>query len=638
MNNEILLYTAIQDGDAERFRQQLAAAGKSPTVRVNSPGGSVFEGIAIANAITAHGKVHVVIDGLAASIASLIAIAGRRVEMSANALLMIHQPWLAQASGTADALRRDATALDKAADAMLGAYVARTGRPADEIRSAMAAETWFTAPEALAFGLVDAVIDALPLAASIDLSGFHNIPERIRAMTETITPQTAADTAAELRAALIERNTDIKQRFDGFAKGYPGRVEQIQPVYAAALANLDWTPQQFSDTVLKEFEKTPDEPIGAGYTTRPWETGRNQHHGQFRAAAVDALLLRGQVAVHNPHPAARDIQGMSLVQIAETFLSHQGHTSGGSPLGTIRAAMTTSDFPYLLSDTAAKALMRGYEFEPASHRIWTRETFARDFKPQSRVALSEAPELLEKGEGSEYQDGRLHDIKRAPNFQLVTYGRILSISRNALVNDDLQAITRLPEAFGASAARKEADVIYGMLIDNPEMLDGNPLFSAAHGNLAVAAGVLNVSTLSAARTSMRRQKGPNGGYLNPVPKYLIVPAELETDALQLVAAEKIETTPSADQTRTAIAPGLRWVQELVVVVDPRLDDDSPGGWYLAASHDQIDTCERVFLEGQRGVFTEEEQDFSTDAFRLKARLDFAATYPDWVGLHKVPLS
>ena len=597
----------------------------------------------MANAITAHGNVTIAIDGLAASIASLIAISGRRVTMATNALVMIHMPWM-QAGGTAEALRRDATALDKATEAMLSGYTDRTGRPADEITALMAAETWFTATEALAFGLVDSLVDPLPMAAALDLSKFSNIPPRIKAMTETTTPQAAAtETAADLRAALIERNSDIKTRYNAFCHAFPGRVDQVRPVFDAAMANLDQTPDQFTTAVLAKMAETPDEPVVGAYSTRV-DLGRNHHHGEFRAAAVDALLIRGHVSVPRPHPGARDVLGMSTVQIAETLLSHRGRESGGSPLGTIRAAMTTSDFPMLLSDTAERALMRGYENEPASHRIWTRETFARNFKPQSRVAISEAPELLEKKESSEYKDGRLHDIKRAPNFQLVTYGRMLSISREALVNDDLQAITRLPEAFGASAARKEADVVYGLLASNPPMMDGNALFSEAHSNLAPSNLALSVYGLSIARANMRKQKGPNGGHLNPVPRYLIVPADLETTALQLVAAERIETFHRAqlprdlvgDETRTIIAPSLRWVQELIVVVDPRLDDDASLPWYLAASHEQIDTCERVYLEGQRGVFTEEEQNFSTDEFRLKARLDFTATIPDWVGLYKAP--
>ncbi len=75
---------------------------------------------------------------------------------------------------------------------------------------------------------------------------------------------------------------------------------------------------------------------------------------------------------------------------------------------------------------------------------------------------------------------------------------------------------------------------------------------------------------------------------------------------------------------------------LIVVVDPRLDDDDAATWYLAADSEQVDTAERVYLDGQRGVFTEEDQEFSTDNYRLKARLDFAATIPDWAGLTKTP--
>jgi hypothetical protein len=199
------------------------------------------------------------------------------------------------------------------------------------------------------------------------------------------------------------------------------------------------------------------------------------------------------------------------------------------------------------------------------------------------------------------------------------------------VNDDLGGFTRYPQAFGAAAARKEADVVYSLLTSNPTMSDGTALFHADHGNLLGAIS-LNVTGLSEARVKMRKQQGPNGGYLNPVPRYLIVPAALETAALVLVASQRITENESTD--REVEANALQWIKDLVVVVDPRLDADSATAWYLAAHYDQIDTAERVYLDGQRGVFTEDETEFTTDNYRLKARLDFAATIPDWAGLVK----
>jgi hypothetical protein len=555
---------------------------------------------------------------------------------------MLHQPWTSS-GGTADDLRRDAAALDQAAKSLVTGYASKSQRPAAEITALMAAETWLTADEALAAGFVDAITAAPAMAAHFDLTRFQNIPSKVRNMTTETTeaPSNITEIRAgierDTRARIHARNETLKVRFDAFCRANPGREHDIQAAYADVLADFDATPETFTDKVLAKLAEG-QEPIAVHNHTRPgeWQDrapaiiyGRNAHHGEFAAAAVDGLLQRGGVTIAKPHPAAADVRGMSMVQVADTMLSQAGRNPGRSPIASIRAAMTTSDFPALLANTAGKALMMGYEQEPASHRIWTRETFARDFKDQTRVAISEAPELLEKPEAAEYTAGALSD--RGESFKLVTYGRMMVITRESLVNDDLNAFTRFPMAFGASAARKEADVVYSLLTSNPTMGDGTALFHADHGNLLGAVS-LNVAGLSDARTKMRKQRGPNGGYLNPVPRYLIVPAALETAALVLVASQRITEIESTD--REVEATALQWIRDLVVVVDPRLDDDSATAWYLAADPLQIDTAERVYLDGQRGVFTEEDQEFTTDNYRLKARLDFAAAIPDWAGLVK----
>lgn len=110
---ELFIYEGIETGSAKAFVDQLNASKGPLTIRINSGGGSVFEGLVMYNAIQRRGKVTVKIDGLAASIASLIAMAGNRIEMASNALLMIHNPW-SGSSGDAAALRRQAELLDKA--------------------------------------------------------------------------------------------------------------------------------------------------------------------------------------------------------------------------------------------------------------------------------------------------------------------------------------------------------------------------------------------------------------------------------------------------------------------------------------------------------------------------------------------
>lgn len=172
---EILLYDAIGnyfgEFSAKGFATALAAVPRSEriTLRINSPGGDVFEALAIYNQAKNHaGGVDVVIDGLAASAASLIAMVGQRITIAEGAMLMIHLPW-AGAVGTAEDMRRVAELLDKIVeDSNLPIYAGRTGQTPEQIRDWLIAETWLSAAEAVQFGFADAIdpVTAKPAPAA----------------------------------------------------------------------------------------------------------------------------------------------------------------------------------------------------------------------------------------------------------------------------------------------------------------------------------------------------------------------------------------------------------------------------------------------------------------------------------------
>lgn len=160
------------------------------------------------------------------------------------------------------------------------------------------------------------------------------------------------------------------------------------------------------------------------------------------------------------------------------------------------------------------------------------------------------------------------------------------------------------------------------------MADLNALFHVDHNNLMTGAA-LSMTTLAKARAAMRKQTGMNGAILNIVPRFLIVPASLESTAEQLV-------TSMVDPTKQNATPQLAWIRGLDIVVDARLDADSATAWYLAADSNQVDTVEIAYLQGQRGAFIDQEQNFDSDNLTVKCRLDFQAAPIDWIGLIKNP--
>ena len=157
-----------------------AKSAKAINVRINSPGGDVFEGMAIRNLLVQSGKkVTVDIDGLAASIASVIAMAGSEIRMAEGGMMMIHDAW-AGTIGNSDELRKTADVLDQISGEIAGIYARRVISDEKAMRKLMKAETWMTASDAMEQGFITAVAEPMRMAASIDPKRFkyQNIPQQ----------------------------------------------------------------------------------------------------------------------------------------------------------------------------------------------------------------------------------------------------------------------------------------------------------------------------------------------------------------------------------------------------------------------------------------------------------------------------
>jgi len=687
------------------------------TVRLNSYGGSVADGLAIYNALRRHpARVTVTVEGVAISIASLVAMAGDRIEMAENALMMIHAPW-AMAVGNAEDMRVAAETLDRYAEAMAASYARASGRAQDDVLGLLTdgADHWYSASEAVAAGFAHTISDAMAAAANIphrfrsqamaahahgphagrrlagrlndaiDAIDSNNDDERTRS---AVIDQMASEAGIEASTVNSILNAEINcpplERLEGFARvaGLPSVDEQrsaaesdgctydsqgqarlcnppqptesnmtseqlrtrnqqiraafrpfqadpgIRDLEAECLADPDMTADQARAKLLDKMGEGVEPANPANYAPHAGSSRVSVRDSadEFRAAVSDAILGRYGVTVSNPHPAAADFANMNIGDLCSTVLSHAGRRPrDDSRAGLVNAALTTSDFPNLLQDVAHKALMTGFsENEAASHRRWTRAGQAEDFREHRRVALSEAPNLSKVPEHGEYEHGALDDA--GESIKVDTYGRIVSISRQSLINDELGELARVPASMGQAAARKEADLAYGLLINNPSMRDGVALFDAAHANVATGAA-LSVDSLGEARQLMRVQRGIKGeATLNLAPTFLIVPAALETDAEKLLAS--LQPNKAADAVPD-------WVRQLEVVVDSRLDEDSAKAWYLAASPATIDTIEVARLGGD-GAEVMTDEGFDTDTLRFKVRLDVGAAALDWRGLVRNP--
>ena len=396
-------------------------------------------------------------------------------------------------------------------------------------------------------------------------------------------------------------------------------------------ASLDAARSAILDALAGESDQNGrrSEPIAA--TAR----GTDQRAMQYREAMTTAIMHKLDPRTELTDEA-REFRGMRLFDMARESVERSGVSTRGMhtmdiaahALG-LRAGVgyhSTSDFPTILGNVANRTLRSAYAAFPKTFEKWARRGTISDFRPITRVAVSGAPELKKVLEGAEFTYGTMGAT--AEVIQLATYGRIIAITRQALINDDMDALSRIPAAFGARAAQLEGDIVYAILMENPNMADGQPLFHASHGNLGTAA-TINETSVAAALKAFTQMKGVDGSAIRLMPRYLIVPAA----GPRLLEAQKLlaSVTPGKSADVNPFAGAFE------IVTDPRLIPTSgQDPWFLAADAAMIDTVEYAYLEGQEGVYTETRNGFEVDGTEVKARHDFTAKAIDWRGLYKNP--
>lgn len=373
----------------------------------------------------------------------------------------------------------------------------------------------------------------------------------------------------------------------------------------------------------------------AGRTAEPAPAQARNSAGdvQYRDALTEALMHRHNPGMNQMTANGREFRGLSLIEMARHTLERGGiSTRGMSKMELAGVAFqaragvgyhSTSDFPAILANVANKTLRAAYDSTPRTFGAWARRATITDFKPVQRTQLGGAPDLEKVLQSGEFKYGTIGEA--AEIYALATYGRIVAITRQTLINDDLDAFTRVPAAFGASAADLESDIVYAILMQNPEMADGEDLFHADHGNLGTAA-TINETSLSEAYRLFAQQTGLEGRRISILPQHILVPPGTRS-----VEARKqvTQTTPSSTADVNPYAGRMQVIEEPRLI--PATGQDP---WFLAADPNRIDTVEYAYLDGQEGVYTETRMGFEVDGMEIKARHDFAAKAIDWRGLFK----
>ena len=645
---ELIMYGDVGwDFSAKQIATDLRAMGKITQLKayIQSGGGDVMDGMAIYNILARWPcQKSICIESVAASMASVICMAFDTVIMPSNAFLMIHSNW-GGAVGTAEDLREYADLLDKWRSSMGKAYQDKAaGKLSDEqLAQFFKEDTWLTAQEAVGLGLADEVIEPMQMAASIDfkrLKDFNNMPKAMQILlnqqgnvgatqtaattTQTTTAPAAAVTttthvvaqpdAATIQAAAIAFNT---QRMTGINAAFAA-FPQLADLKNECLADANINADIAKDRILAKLGEST-----TPAATIPNRTIIHSGNGNIVGDSIRAQLMSR--SGHAKAEASNHYSSYGMLELARASLLDRGIGCAGlNKMEMVGLAFThsSSDFGNILLDVANKSVLMGWETAEESFERWTKKGILGDFKIAQRVGLGDFNSLRQVREGAEYKYVTVGD--HAQQIALATYGELFSITRQAIINDDMSMLTDIPMKMGFAAKGTIGDLVYAVLTQNPKMSDGKALFHAEHGNLG--AGVPSVAALDANRMLMRKQKSGNRS-LNIRPEFVLCPVALETTMNQIIKSSSVK---GAD-VNAGIANPIQNFAE--VIAEPRLDDSSAVQWFLAAGKGR-DTIEVAYLDGIDTPYIEQQQGFTIDGVATKVRIDAGVAPLDYRGLVK----
>jgi hypothetical protein len=471
-----------------------------------------------------------------------------------------------------------------------------------------------------------------------------------------------------MRAEHVEPSEDAEKKVEAeVARQLKAHDDRRKTIVAhCTLAKLE---RSFADALVDDpsvtveiaqeriIRKMASQPLGGAVEGSSFSVTESEHD-KFMAQASAGLVQRcyqGQIKTQK----APDVQGaehfrnLGLYRLAEACIRRMGvnperHNKGD----VVRIAMghqgtmdrfnirrsndvyhTSGSFSSLLLDAASKTLTASYVEAPYTWDQWVRQAQSvDDFKNINRISLGESPNLEVVPEGKEYPEGKVVDQRKS--YKIEKYGKEFTVTWETVINDDLDALSRIPAMHGSAARRTQEKAIYDVFLSNPLMPDGFNLFSASHTsgtNLSGGAGAPSKTTLDKAFEVMGKQKGLNSDvFLGLTPSILLVPLAYAGTALELVnSTASVESEKNSGVSNLYGRGGAR---QLRVVASPYLDANSSTNWYAIADNSLIDTVEISFLSGEESPVLESDYNIRNDSYIYTVRQSFAAAVIEHRGI------
>lgn len=452
----------------------------------------------------------------------------------------------------------------------------------------------------------------------------------------------SADAGATVRSATIVDPENIT------TTAAPGDNANRAEINAAirTVARAGGLPASFSDGLIDRgatveqaraaaFEEMTRRAGGAVITSQRADIGASNDDPAVLIPRMSEALASRIVPGAKPSDPARPFMGLSMLDMARMCLQMRGVRVGmmgreemvTTALRTrADAAHTVSDFSELLTGTGNRVLRSAHEATPNPLKTQlARQTTLQDFRPRTLLSLSEMPKLQRVNELGEIKSVSRSEGKES--YSLDTFGQIFSLSRKAIINDDLNAFSDWSTAMGRAAAETEAAELVALLTANagvgPTMDDTKALFHTDHGNLAGTGAAIDTGTLGAARLALRKMKGLDGVTpINATPRFLLVPPDIETDAEKVLATIYAATVDDANPLSGT----------LTLLTEARLADDA--AWYVFADPGTLPVLEYAYLSSAQGPQMASREGWDVLGVEFRCILDFGCGAVDWRGAYR----
>lgn len=541
----------------------------------------------------------------------------------------------------------------------------------DRLRGASVLNTHAQADLASVLGVVtDAGIEAGAGWATVRFSGRPEVQPIVRDVQDGIIRHVSVGYAVDKWSETTDRGTGVRTRT---AIAWQPRELSFVPLPAdpgASVRSAVMPPENTTENQTTEPTDTRAE-VNRHIRTATTAAGLNAAFAdtlidraatvvEARAAVFEELVRRGGGTIHSqraeigasgddpaahllrmqealvcrmmpgqkPSDAARPYMNLGLVDMARETLQLRGERVGMISREEIltRAMHTTSDFPNLLSSTGNRVLANAYTAAPNPLKSLARQALLPDFRPKSTLRLGELPKLRKVTEAGELKAATRSETR--DSYSLETFGQLFSLSRKAIINDDLGAFSDWAVAMGRAAAETEADQLVQLLTQaaglGPLMGDTKRLFHVDHGNVAGVGGAPDTTSLGAARLAMRNQKGVDAATpINATAKFILIPPALETSVDQLLASIYSPNVAGVNPFSGTLTP----------LVEPRLTGTA---WYLFADPAVLPVLEYAYLSSAQGPQIASREGWDVLGMEFRVVLDFGAGAVDWRGAWRNP--